>query len=62
MKNKSDSTGGFKNRTVHNLIIFDESGSMEATKAATVQGFNEMVQTIKGFESQFPEQKHFISL
>lgn len=55
MKNKSGSTGGFKNRTVHNLIILDESGSMQEIKAATVQGFNEIVQTIKGFEKQFPE-------
>lgn len=62
MKNKSGSTTGFKNRTVHNLIILDESGSMEAIKAATVQGFNEVVQTIKGFENQFSEQEHFVSL
>jgi Mg-chelatase subunit ChlD len=62
MKNKSGTTGGFKNRTVHNLIILDESGSMQAIKAATVQGFNEVVQTVKGFESQFPEQEHFVSL
>jgi Mg-chelatase subunit ChlD len=47
---------------VHNLIILDESGSMESIKNATIQGFNEIVQTIKGVESQFPEQAHFISL
>lgn len=62
MKNKLGSSGGFKNRIVHNLIILDESGSMQAIKAATVQGFNEIVQTIKGFENQFPEQEHFVSL
>lgn len=47
---------------VHNLIILDESGSMEAIKGATIQGFNEIVQTIKGVEGQYPEQEHFISL
>lgn len=47
---------------VHNLIILDESGSMESIKTATMQGFNEIVQTIKGIEKQFPEQQHFISL
>lgn len=47
---------------VHNLIILDESGSMESIKNATIQGFNEIVQTIKGVETQFPEQEHFISL
>lgn len=47
---------------VDNLIILDESGSMESIKKETIQGFNEIVQTIKGVEQQFPEQEHFISL
>jgi len=47
---------------VHNLIILDESGSMESIKTTIIQGFNEVVQTIKGIEQQFPEQEHFISL
>lgn len=52
-----------KNRhEVHNLIILDESGSMEPIKKNIIKGFNEIVQTIKGIEKQFPEQEHFISL
>ena len=47
---------------VYNLIILDESGSMGAIKNSTISGFNEVVQTIKGLEKKFPEQKHFISL
>lgn len=47
---------------VYNLIILDESGSMQSVKASTISGFNELVQTIKGIEKQFPEQKHYISL
>jgi len=41
MKNKTNSAniGEYKKRTVHNLIILDESGSMEAIKAATVTGY-----------------------
>ncbi len=63
MKNQTDSNSGeYKTRTVHNLIILDESGSMEEIKTATITGFNEIVQTVKGVEKQFPEQKHFISL
>lgn len=57
----SDAANGFQKRTVHNLIILDESGSMEAIKRATIAGFNEVVQTIKGVEKQFPEQEHFVS-
>lgn len=47
---------------VYNLIILDESGSMESIKNATISGFNELVQTIQGLEKQYPEQKHYISL
>ncbi|MGI8849788.1 MAG: VWA domain-containing protein [Pyrinomonadaceae bacterium] len=64
MTNKSDSINGsgFQNRMVHNLIILDESGSMEVIKNATITGFNEVVQTIKGVEKQFPEEEQFVSL
>lgn len=51
-----------KKHQVHNLIILDESGSMESIKKTTIQGFNEIVQTVKGIEKQFPEQAHYISL
>ena len=51
-----------KTDNVYNLIILDESGSMDAIKDSTISGFNELVQTIKGIEKMYPEQKHFISL
>jgi hypothetical protein len=35
---------------------------MESIKNTTIQGFNEIVQTVKGIEKDFPEQEHFISL
>jgi hypothetical protein len=47
--------------SVYNLIILDESGSMEHIKKPIMEGFNEVVQNIKGIEIKFPEQKHFIS-
>lgn len=50
-----------KKHQVHNLIILDESGSMESIKTTIIQGFNELVQTIKGIEAQYPEQEHIIS-
>jgi uncharacterized protein (DUF1810 family) len=46
---------------VYNLIILDESGSMSDISKFIIDGFNEMVQTIKGIEKQYPEQEHFIS-
>ena len=51
-----------KTDKVYNLIILDESGSMSSIQQATINGFNEVVQTIKGIEQKFSEQQHFISL
>jgi Mg-chelatase subunit ChlD len=51
-----------KKHQVHNLIILDESGSMESIKKTIIQGFNEIVQTVKGIEHEFADQEHFISL
>lgn len=62
MNTQQSGNGEFESRTVYNLIILDESGSMQEIKNATITGFNEVVQTIKGVEKQFPEQKHFVSL
>ena len=47
---------------VHNLIILDESGSMESIKPTIINGFNELVQSIKGIQNQFLEQEHTISI
>jgi hypothetical protein len=47
---------------VHNLIILDESGSMSSIKSLIISGFNELVQSLKGIEEQFPEQEHLISM
>ena len=49
-------------QTVHNLIILDESGSMNSIKTQIISGFNETVQSIKGSQIKFPEQEHFISV
>ncbi len=50
-----------KKHQVHNLIILDESGSMASIQETTIQGFNEIVQTVKGIEKEHPDQEHFIS-
>lgn len=50
-----------KKHQVHNLIILDESGSMESIKHEIIDGFNELVQTVKSVALEFPEQEHFIT-
>jgi hypothetical protein len=67
---KAEQTGADETKTseqepkhqVHNLIILDESGSMSSIRKTIIAGFNELVQTIKGVEQEYPEQEHFISL
>lgn len=49
-------------RVVHNLIILDESGSMESIKDATISGFNELVQSIRAIEKCYSSQRHYVSL
>jgi uncharacterized protein YegL len=46
---------------VYNLIILDESGSMEAIKQATIQGFNELLQSIKHSLKENPEIGQFVN-
>lgn len=47
---------------VFNLIILDESGSMQSVKNVTMSGFNETAQTIRAAQQKFPEQEHHVSL
>lgn len=47
---------------VYNLIILDESGSMQSIKKTIIDGFNEVVQTIKGVAIKFPEQEHSVTM
>jgi len=48
--------------TIFNLIIMDESGSMQDIKPQIINGFNETVQTIKLAKEKYPEQNHLVSL
>jgi hypothetical protein len=47
---------------VHNLIILDESGSMEEIKRSIITGFNELLGSIKEIEIKFSDQEHFITM
>lgn len=46
---------------VYNLIILDESGSMESIKGATINGFNELLQSIKRSATEDPEIKQWVN-
>ena len=46
---------------VFNLIILDESGSMQTIAKQAVSGLNETFQTIRNAQKEHKEQQHFIS-
>lgn len=49
-------------RRVHNLLILDESGSMQSIYQPALTGVNETLQTIREAQKEHPEQEHFVSL
>ena len=47
--------------TVYNLLILDESGSMDVVRDTTIRGFNELVQTVQGLAREFPQKQQIVS-
>ena len=47
---------------IFNLIIIDESGSMQSIKKAAIDSVNETIQTIRSAQKKNEEQEHFVSL
>jgi len=47
---------------VRNLVILGKSGSMSSIKALIINGFNELVQTIKGIEERFPDWEQYVAI
>lgn len=50
-----------QNYKIYNVIILDESGSMEAIKRYTINGFNEVLETIQQAENDHSDQQHFVT-
>ena len=47
---------------IYNLIILDESGSMQSIKAQAITGLNETLQTIKSAQEKYENQSHYVTL
>lgn len=47
---------------IFNLIVLDESGSMDSIKNQIISGFNELIQTIRGTADALPNQKHLMTM
>lgn len=49
-------------KKIYNLIILDESGSMQSIKPQAISGLNETMQTIKSAQEKFKNQSHYVTL
>lgn len=47
---------------VHNLIIVDESGSMECIRKEAFTGMNETLQTVRMMQKKYPNQLQYVTL
>ena len=47
---------------VHNLIIVDESGSMECIRKQAFNGMNETLQTVRMMQKKYPNQIQYVTL
>ena len=47
---------------VHNLIIVDESGSMECIRKQAFSGMNETLQTVRMMQKKYPNQIQYVTL
>lgn len=47
---------------IFNLIIIDESGSMQSIKCEAINSVNETIQTIRAAEKMHTDQEHYVSL
>ena len=55
-------TGAAVAKRVHNLIILDESGSMQSIYQQALTGVNQTLQTIREARKEHEGQKHFVTL
>lgn len=51
-----------KSINVYNLIILDESGSMETIYNETISAINETLSGIRRAQKKYPNQRHFVSI
>lgn len=49
-------------KKIYNLIILDESGSMQSIKPQAISGLNETMQTIKSAQENYENQSHYVTL
>lgn len=46
---------------IFNLLVLDESGSMESIEKQAVDSVNETLQSVRSAQEKYPEQEHYVS-
>lgn len=62
VKKQEQTKENAENVKVFNLIILDQSGSMQSIYAPALSGVNETLQTIRLANEDHPEQDHYVTL
>ena len=61
-KRKSVINNSTMKTRIFNLIIIDESGSMQSIKKQAIDSVNETIQTIRSAQTKYEDQEHYVSL
>ena len=61
MKKKEQKVTEVPQKVMHNLIILDESGSMEAIKKQALDGVNKTIKTIRRAQEEMPGMKQMLT-
>ena len=62
MKSKSKEESEKKTKRIYNLVIIDESGSMQSIKREAIDSVNETIQTIRAAQDKHEDQEHFVTV
>ena len=62
MRNNRKADTKMEVKKIYNLVIIDESGSMQSIKKEAIDSVNETIQTIRSAQEKHQDQEHFVTL
>ena len=62
MRNNRKTDTKMEVKKIYNLVIIDESGSMQSIKKEAIDSVNETIQTIRSAQEKHQDQEHFVTV
>lgn len=62
MRNNRKADTKMEVKKIYNLVIIDESGSMQSIKKEAIDSVNETIQTIRSAQEKHQDQEHFVTV